>query len=220
MRRIHLAKMAFALVCLLALEGCAAAALSVAGMVGGSGLDYTLNGIVNRTYAAPVAGTRLAALQTLKRMGMTVEKSAKQDKGWTITAKAANRLIEIDLEPLSTLSTRVQVVVSHTDIAFFKDSSTSNGILDQMTADLASFTFERHRFATAQMLLSELGYDPGQVDGVMGRKTRNAIRRFQRRNAIRPDGDLSPKLIAMLRKQKAAHDGAGKITKDGASPAR
>ena len=205
---------------MLALAGCAATVVSGAGLVGGSGLDDTLNGIVTRTYAAPVAGTRLAALQTLKRMGMTVEKSAKQDKGWTITAKATNRLIEIELEPLSTLSTRVQVVVSHTDIAFFKDSSTSNGILDQMTADLASFTFERHRFATAQMLLSELGYDPGRIDGVMGKKTRNAIRRFQRRNAIRPDGDLSPKLIAMLRKQKAAHDGAGKTGKNGASTTR
>jgi len=212
--------MAFALVCVLGLEGCAAAALSVAGLVGGSGLDYTLNGIVNRTYAAPVAGTRLAALQTLKRMGMTVEKNTKQDKGWIITATASNRLIEIELEPLSTLSTRVQVVVSHTDITFFKDSSTSNGILDQMSVDLASFSFERHRFATAQMLLSELGFDPGQVDGVMGRKTRNAIRRFQRRNAIRPDGDLSPKLIAMLRKQKKAHDGAANTKKSGASRTR
>lgn len=109
MGRMHSAKIAVALICLLALEGCAAAALSAVGLVGSTGLDHTLNGIVDRTYAAPLAGTRLAALQTLEHLGMTVDKSEKQDKGWTIEAKAANRRIEIDLEPLSGRTTQAQV---------------------------------------------------------------------------------------------------------------
>lgn len=220
MGRMHSARIAFALICLLALQGCAAAVLSLAGLVGGSGLDHTLDGIVKRTYAAPVAGTHLVALQTLKRMGMIVEKSDRGENGWTIEATAANRKIEIGLEPLSDLTTQVRVVVSRSEFSFFKDSSASNGILDQISIGLAAFTFDRHRFATAQMLLTELGYDPGKVDGVMGRNTRKAIRRFQRKNAIRPDGALSPRLIAMLRKQIAAHEDADEDAKQGASPGK
>jgi hypothetical protein len=206
-------KIALALACLLTLEGCAAIALSIAGLVGGGGLDHTLNGIVYRTYAAPVAGTRLAALQTLKHMGMTVEKIEKQDKSLTIEATATNRKIEIELEPLSDQSTRARVVVNQTDLVFIKDRSTADGILDQISVDLSRLTFKTLRFATAQMLLTELGHDPGKVDGLMGRNTRSAIIRFQRENDIRADGIVSDQLITMLRKQKAAREAAAKNAK-------
>ena len=206
LRQLRGVKIAFALICLVVLEGCAATALSLAGLVGGSGLDHALSGNVSRTFAAPVAGTRLAALQALRRMGLAVERSEKQALGWAIHAKAATRKIEINLEPLSDMTTRVSVVVSHVDFTFYKDSSTSNGILEQISIDLKVFSTDRHRFATAQMLLLELGYNPGEVDGVMGRKTRKAIVRFQRKNAVRADGDVTPRLIAMLRKQKAARE--------------
>lgn len=202
------AKVAVVLTCLLALQGCAAAALSIAGMAGGAGLDHTLNGIVTRTFAAPVAGTRLAALRTLQRMGMTVGKSEKQDKGWVIEAKAANRNIDIQLEALSNRTTRARVVVSQQRFFFIKDSSTGNEIIDQMSLELSRFTFKRLRLATAQMLLNELGYDLGEADGLMGRKTRNAILRFQRKNDLRVDGKASKKLIVMLQKRQFAKDAA------------
>ncbi len=213
---VRSAKVAFVLACLLVLEGCAAAALSVAGMAGGAGLDHTLNGIVTRTYSAPVAGTRLAALQTLRRMGMTVEKSEKQDKGWVIEAKAAARTIDIELEALTNRTTRARVVVSKTNFFFIKDSSTGNEIIDQMSVELSRFTFKRLRLATAQMLLGELGYDPGEADGLMGKKTRNAILRFQRKNEIRVDGRVSGKLITMLQKRQSARDAAALRAKNAA----
>lgn len=202
------AKVAVVLICLLALQGCAAAALSVVGMAGGAGLDHTLNGIVTRTFAAPVAGTRLAALQTLQRMGMTVQKSEKKDQGWVIEAKAANRNIDIQLEALTNRTTLARVVVSQENFFFIKDSSTGNEIIDQMSLELSRFTFRRLRLATAQMLLDELGYDPGEADGLMGKKTRNAILRFQRKNALRVDGKASSKLIVMLQKRQFAKDAA------------
>ncbi len=58
--------------CLLALEGCAAAALSVAGLAGGAGLQEFINVIVVQSFSSPISGTRLASLKTLKRMGMSV----------------------------------------------------------------------------------------------------------------------------------------------------
>ena len=77
-----------------------------------------------------------------------------------------------------------------------------------MSLELSRFTFRRLRLATAQMLLDELGYDPGEADGLMGKKTRNAILRFQRKNALRVDGKASSKLIVMLQKRQFAKDAA------------
>ena len=202
------AKVAFVLACLLVLEGCAAAAASIAGMAGGAGLDHTLNGIVTKTYAAPVAGTRIATLQTLKRMGIVVTKNEKQDKGWVINAIAEERKIVIDLEPLSTQATRAQVVVSRSSFELIKDSSTGNEIVDQVAIELSRFTFKRLRLATAQMLLGELGYEPGEADGLMGQKTRNAIFRFQRKNYLQVDGKVTARLITTLRKREIAREAA------------
>ena len=205
---VRSAKVAIVLTCLLVLEGCAAAALSIAGLAGGAGLDHTLSGIVTKTYAAHVAGTRLATLQTLKRLGMTIEKNEKQEKGWVIKASAAERKIDIELEPVSNQATRAQVVVSRANFVFIKDSSTSNEIIDQISDELSRFTAKRLRLATAQMLLGELGYDPGEADGLMGKKTRNAVLRFQRRNDVRVDGRVSAQLITALQKLQAAREAA------------
>lgn len=197
-------KIAFGLACLAALQGCAAVALSVAGMVGGTGLDHTLEGIVTRTYAAPIAGTHMATLKTLSRMDIKVEKNERHENIWKIEATATDRTIAIDLEPLSDKATRVTVIASHKDISFIKDKSASTGILDQIAVDLATFTPEHLQMATVQMLLTELGYDPGKVDGKMGRNTRKAILKFQRDINIRRDGEVSPELIAWLQKRDAA----------------
>ncbi len=54
------------------------------------------------------------------------------------------------------------------------------------------------------MLLSELGYDTYKPDGILGRKTRNAILGFQRKNAKRADGKVSSRLVALLQKRRDA----------------
>jgi S1-C subfamily serine protease len=46
--------------------------------------------------------------------------------------------------------------------------------------------------------LAELGYDPGPVDGVLGRRTRAAIRAFQADVGLPVDGRTSDELIAAL----------------------
>ena len=44
----------------------------------------------------------------------------------------------------------------------------------------------------AQQRLEILGISPGPVDGLMGEKTRDAIREFQRRNSLPVTGELDP----------------------------
>jgi hypothetical protein len=206
MGRAHLAKITFVLFCLFGLSGCGTVALSVAGLAAKKGLDHTLDGTVDRTYVAPVAGTYIATLRTLKRMGMTITKREKQENIWMIEAETANRQIEIEIEPLSDLSSQARVEVSQSDFSLVKDSSTGNGILEQIAIDLSRISDEKQRVATVQMLLAALGYDPGGIDGLKGRNTRRAIRSFQREHAIRPDGDISRRLITKLRSQMASHE--------------
>lgn len=54
-----------------------------------------------------------------------------------------------------------------------------------------------------QRLLARLGYRPGPADGLMGRKTRNAIEGFQKDRGLPADGAASPDLLARLRSAAA-----------------
>lgn len=60
-----------------------------------------------------------------------------------------------------------------------------------------------HRNATpeirkAQDLLSKLGYEPGPIDGLMGRKTRKAIVNFQQDFGLPETGEVDDKLLNQL----------------------
>jgi len=51
-----------------------------------------------------------------------------------------------------------------------------------------------------QERLAALGFDPGGTDGVVGPKSREAIRNFQRKAGLVPDGYPSPELLARVKK--------------------
>lgn len=52
----------------------------------------------------------------------------------------------------------------------------------------------------AQQLLTDLGYDPGPVDGDYGRRTADAVKAFQRDVGITQDGWIDQYLISVLRR--------------------
>jgi len=54
-----------------------------------------------------------------------------------------------------------------------------------------------------QVGLAELGYEPGVINGQLGRQTRAAILKFERDRGIAPTGDISPTLIVELEKMSA-----------------
>ena len=54
-----------------------------------------------------------------------------------------------------------------------------------------------------QTLLAELGYEPGAIDGLMGRRTASAIRAFQKAEGLAVDGRLSADLVAALETRAA-----------------
>ena len=57
----------------------------------------------------------------------------------------------------------------------------------------------------AQQLLTDLGYDPGPVDGGYGRRTVDAVKAFQRDAGITQDGWIDEDLLSTLRRAKAAY---------------
>ena len=123
-----------AAVSLLALQGCAAVALTVGGIAAGAGVDHTLNGIVYKTFTSSLDELRLATLKTFKRMDFDVVADEGTEDGWALKATARDREIEVQLESLTRRTTRMRVVASKGDI-FFKDSATATEIIVQ-TAEM------------------------------------------------------------------------------------
>ena len=57
---------------------------------------------------------------------------------------------------------------------------------------------------TAQRALASLGYDPGAADGLIGLKTRDALRAWQRARGLTADGYLSTEVVRRLRTETGA----------------
>ncbi|NOR40100.1 MAG: hypothetical protein GQ537_02685, partial [Gammaproteobacteria bacterium] len=57
----------------------------------------------------------------------------------------------------------------------------------------------RLKFETQEALLG-LGYDIGDIDGVIGTNTRKAIKEFQQTQGLKADGKTSEKLVQQMRK--------------------
>lgn len=122
---------------MLSLPGCAAVALTTAGVAGGVGVDHTLSGISYKTFTTPAADVRRATLKTLARMDIAVIDIRETKSGWEIKGTAADREIDIELESLTRRTTRMRVVANEGDI-FFKDSATSTEIIIQTAETLES----------------------------------------------------------------------------------
>ena len=49
-----------------------------------------------------------------------------------------------------------------------------------------------------QLTLKDSGFDPGPADGILGPKTRDAIKKFQLKNEIDPTGEINEQTINQL----------------------
>ena len=72
---------------------------------------------------------------------------------------------------------------------------TNNIISDRYTADAATTTAENR---TIQTKLKRWGYYNGNIDGIYGPQTREAVRYFQRKNGLAVDGIVGPNTARAL----------------------
>lgn len=118
----------------LCLSGCGAVGLAVVGAGAGAGMgagvDYTMNGIAYKTYAAPIRNVHSATLKAFVVMDMPVAADQRTQNGWKLTATAADRTINVELESLTPKTTRMRIVADEGRI-FFKDKATENEIIAQ-----------------------------------------------------------------------------------------
>ncbi|OOX37871.1 hypothetical protein BJL83_23715 [Vibrio parahaemolyticus] len=68
-------------------------------------------------------------------------------------------------------------------------------LLDTRTSSVNS---NKYDVLDVQNALKMRGYDVGTVDGLMGNRTRDAIKQFQRDQLLEVDGKISPKLLNRL----------------------
>jgi hypothetical protein len=54
--------------------------------------------------------------------------------------------------------------------------------------------------AAVQAVLADMGYQPGSIDGVIGPSTEEAIRRFQLRRALEPNGQITTDLLEEIQR--------------------
>ena len=135
-------------------QACAAMGLTLfgvgAGVTAGTGVSYTMDGIAYKTFTTPVDTLQAATLDTLDRMDIEVrdievlvEQSA--ETGRKIIGTAGDRAIEIELDRLTTRTSRMRVVAKQG--VFFKDRATAAEIIAQTEQTLEK---EPARAATAR----------------------------------------------------------------------
>ena len=128
-------------VCLAGLSGCQPLALSVLGAAGGEALRYSYTGATYRTFTASATEVKHASLEALERMGIAFESFDRFDYGELIYARAENRAIEIEIEPISARATRMRIAAKNG--GFLYDNATASEIVAQTERSLATASAAR-----------------------------------------------------------------------------
>jgi Protein of unknown function (DUF3568) len=112
------------------LPGCAAVAVSAAGVGMATGVSHTLGGIVYKTFAAPEPKVRRSTVAALGKMQIKIVDSTRDGNKETIKAQASDRDIEIVIETLTPKTTRMTVTAS-IEGSLLRDSATATEIILQ-----------------------------------------------------------------------------------------
>jgi len=115
---------------LVAASGCASIGVTLAGLGAGVGMNHYTNNVTSRTFTEPLADVREAVHAALKRMAIPVANTAENGAATTITAKAGGREIEIELEPITVNTTRMQSIARR-EGSLSLDSATAGEIIAQ-----------------------------------------------------------------------------------------
>jgi hypothetical protein len=126
----------------LPLAACEPLAIALLGAGASTAIRYNLDGVAARTFTAPVAAVKSASLAALERMGLSLDSTSQFDSGETLFARAENRDIEIEIEPITKQATRVRITAKGGSL--FYDNATALELVQQteklLDAGLAKLT--------------------------------------------------------------------------------
>ena len=118
-----------ALACL-PLCGCAAVALTALGVGMATGVSHTLSGMVYKTFTTPQAQVKRATYGAMNRMQIKVVQNKRDGSSETITAKAGDREIVVELEALTPNTTRMKVTAKQSG-GLLSDGATATEVILQ-----------------------------------------------------------------------------------------
>jgi len=121
---------------LFGLAGCEPLAMTLIGAGAGTALRYNIEGVTSRTFTAPAADVKNASLAALERMGIAFESLELFEYGELIYARAENRAIQIEIEPISPRATRMRITAKNGSY-FFYDNATAGEIVAQTERSLS-----------------------------------------------------------------------------------
>jgi hypothetical protein len=121
----------------LSLGACAPVMLTALGVGMSTGVSHTLGGMVYKTFTAPQAQVKRASIGALNRMQIHVVKAKRDGPVETITARAADRDIQIELEALTPATTRM-LVTARKDGGILQDGATATEIILQTEKHVGS----------------------------------------------------------------------------------
>ena len=111
------------------LAACEPLAIGLVGAGAGVALRYNLDNIASRTFTASSGAVKSASLVALERMGLALDVTRPLDSGELIVARAPNREIEIELEPITRQATRVRITARTGGV--FYDNATARELVQQ-----------------------------------------------------------------------------------------
>ncbi len=123
----------------------------MAGAGASAAVAYSLNGASHRTFTANLPAVKKASMRALNNMGIKLESYGTFDDGVILYGRAADRSVEIELEPISARATRVRVAAR--DGGLFYDTATAREIVAQTGkmlegAAVTKFTTRARRVST------------------------------------------------------------------------
>jgi hypothetical protein len=110
-------------------SACEPVAIALLGAGASTALRYNIDGVAARTFTATAAEVRSASLSALERMGISLDSSTAQEGSEILVARAPNREIEIELEPITKQATRLRVTARGSSL--FYDNATAVELVQQ-----------------------------------------------------------------------------------------
>jgi len=117
------------------LSACEPLSMAALGVGGSAAVNHRVGNVGTRTFTASLPKVKTASLGALRRMGVQADPAQKTENGELITARAGNREIEVELESLTSNTTRMRVI-ARTSGSFFYDGSTAAEIITQTEKQL------------------------------------------------------------------------------------
>ena len=111
------------------LSACEPVAVALLGAGASAAFRYNMDGVAARTFTAGAADVKNASLGALQRMGLELDSTTPLEGSEVIVARAPNREIEIEVEPITKQATRLRVTARGGSILY--DHATAVELVQQ-----------------------------------------------------------------------------------------